>query len=72
MVGTGALAYYYYKLLNYFIRIKIETDPEPKVEEPKPRRKFRVQDSCQDDDSEEERNKLFTEINDIDMKIERI
>ena len=67
VAGTGALAYYYYKLLNYFIRRKIENDPEPIEVEPEERITFKVQD----DDTDEERDNLFQEINNINMKIRR-
>ena len=46
VAGTGTLAYFYYKLLNYFIRMKIETepDPEPLERETKLKSMFRVQE----------------------------
>ena len=54
VAGTGTLAYFYYKLLNYFIRMKIEAEPDPKrlERETKLKRTFRVQEG---DDSDEER-----------------
>lgn len=68
LAATGTLAYFYYKLLNYFIRMKIENDPEPPVEvEPVQRITFRVRN----DDTDEEQNYLFREINNMDMKIHR-
>ena len=70
VAGTGTLAYFYYKLLNYFIRMKIEAepDPEPLERETKLKRTFRVQEG---QDSEEERIDIFREINNSDMTIER-
>ena len=70
VAGTGALAYFYYKLLNYFIRMKIEPepDPEPLERETKLKRTFRVQEG---DDSDEETINIFREINNSDMTIER-
>ena len=69
--GSGFLAYVYYRLLNYFIRLKFESEHpyEPRPEPPRSR-KFRahVQDCS---DSDEEECYLFREINDIDMKIHR-
>ena len=46
VAGTGTLAYFYYKLLNYFIRMKIEAEPdlEPLERETKLKRTFRVQE----------------------------
>lgn len=68
LAATGTLAYFYCKLLNYFIRMKIENDPEPPVEvEPVQRITFRVRN----DDTDEEQNYLFREINNMDMKIHR-
>ena len=29
VAGTGTVAYFYYKLLNYFIKMKIEAEPDP-------------------------------------------
>ena len=68
--GTGTLAYFYYKLLNYFIRMKIEVepDPEPLERETKLKRTFRVREG---DDSDEERINIFREINNGNMAIER-
>ena len=70
VAGTGALAYFYYKLLNYFIRMKIEAEPDPKPleRETKLKRTFRVQEG---QDSDEERINIFREINNSDMTIER-
>ena len=70
VAGTGTLAYFYYKLLNYFIRMKIEAepDPEPLERETKLKRTFRVQEG---QDSDEERINIFREINNSDMTIER-
>ena len=70
VAGTGTLAYFYYKLLNYFIRMKIEAepDPEPVGRETKLKRTFRVQEG---QDSDEERINIFREINNSDMTIER-
>ena len=70
VAGTGTLAYFYYKLLNYFIRMKIEAepDPEPLERETKLKRPFRVQEG---QDSDEERINIFREINNSDMAIER-
>ena len=70
VAGTGTLAYFYYKLLNYFIRMKIEAEPnpEPLERETKLNRKFQVQEG---DDSDEERINIFSEINNSDMAIER-
>ena len=70
VAGTGTLAYFYYKLLNYFIRMKIEAepDPEPLERETKLKRTFRVQEG---QDSDEERINIFREINNSDMAIER-
>ena len=67
---TGTLAYFYYKLLNYFIRMKIEAEPdlEPLERETKLKRTFRVQEG---EDSDEERINIFSEINNSDMTIER-
>lgn len=69
VVGSGVLAYFYYKLLNYFIRVKFESDdsfePEP---EPPRSRKPRARDKDEDD---EEEIYWFKEINNIDMKIHR-
>lgn len=68
--GTGTLAYLYYKLLNYFIRMKIEAEPEPErlERQTKLKRTFRVQEG---EDSDEERITIFREINSSDMAIER-
>ena len=70
VAGTGTLAYFYYKLLDYFIRMKIEAepDPEPLERETKLKRAFRVQEG---QDSDEERINIFREINNSDMTIER-
>ena len=70
VAGTGTLAYFYYKLLNYFIRMKIEAEPdlEPLERETKLKRTFRVQAG---EDSDEERINIFSEINNSDMAIER-
>ena len=70
VAGTGTLAYFYYKLLNYFIRMKIEAEPdlEPLERETKLKRTFRVQEG---EDSDEERINIFSEINNSDMAIER-
>ena len=70
VAGTGTLAYFYYKLLNYFIRMKIEAEPdlEPLERETKLKRTFRVQEG---EDSDEERINIFSEINNSDMTIER-
>ena len=70
-VATGTLPYFYYKLLNYFIRMKIEAepDPEPLERETKLKRAFRVQEG---DDSDEERINIIREINNnYDMTIKR-
>ena len=72
VAGTGTLAYFYYKLLNYFIKMKIEAEPdhdlEPLERETKLKRQFRVQER---QDSDEERINIFREINNSDMTIER-
>ena len=70
VAGTGTLAYFYYILLDYFIRMKIEAepDPEPLERETKLKRPFRVQEG---QDSDEERINIFREINNSDMAIER-
>ena len=71
VAGTGTLAYFYYKLLNYFIRMKMEAepDPEPLERETKLKRTFRVQEG---DDSVEERINIIREINNnYDRTIER-
>ena len=70
VAGTGTLAYFYYKLLNYFIRMKIEAepDPDPLERETKLKRTFRVREG---DDSDEQRINIFREINNSDMAIER-
>ena len=70
VAGTGTLAYFYYKLLNYFIKVKIEAEPdlEPLERETKLKRQFRVQER---QDSDEERINIFREINNSDMTIER-
>lgn len=67
VVGSGVLAYFYYKLLNYFIRIKFESEDsfEPEPEPPPRSRKVR------ESDTDEEEIYLFKEINNIDMKIHR-
>ncbi len=67
VLGSGVLAYFYYKLLNYFIKIKFESDDtfEPEPQPPQRSRKFR------ESDSDEEEIYFFKEINDIDMKIHR-
>ena len=46
VAGTGTLAYFYYKLLNYFIRMKVEAEPDPEQleRETKLKRTFRVQE----------------------------
>lgn len=61
--GSGVLAYLYYKVLNYFIRIKFESDDsfEPRPEPPRSR-KFRAQD---------DEIYSFEEINKMQMKIHR-
>ena len=70
VAGTGTLAYFYYKLLNYFIRMKIEAEPEPEPLErqTKLKRTFRVHEG---EGSDEERITIFREINSSDMAIER-
>ena len=70
VAGTGTLAYFYYKLLNYFIRMKIEAEPdlEPLERETKLKRTFRVQEG---EDSDEGRINMFREINNSDMTIEQ-
>ena len=66
---TGTLAYFYYKLLNYFIRKSIESDPRPIWVEPEVQK---VALQVADGDSDEENdNLLFREINNIVMKIHR-
>ena len=67
VAGTGTLAYFCYKLLNYFIRMKIEAEPEPEPLErqTKLKRTFRVQEG---EDSDEERINIFREINSSDMR----
>lgn len=70
--GSGGLAYCYYKLLNYFIRLKFESeDPYENEPEPPRSRRFRAHvRNCAD--SDEEDCCLFRdEINDVDMKIHR-
>lgn len=64
--GSGVLAYLYYKVLNYFIRIKFESqDPfEPEPEPPRSR-KFRAHDKDEDEIYS------FKEINNMQMKIHR-
>lgn len=65
---TGTLAYFYYKLLNYFIRKSIESDPQPIWVEPEVQK---VTLQVADDSDEENDNLLFREINNIVMKIHR-
>lgn len=65
---TGTLAYFYYKLLNYFIRKNIESDPRPIWAEQVERVTLQVAD---DDSDEEKDNLLFREINNIVIKIHR-
>lgn len=64
--GSGVLAYLYYKVLNYFIRIKFESqDPfEPEPEPPRSR-KFRVYDKDEDEIY------YLKDINNMKMKIHR-
>ena len=64
--GSGVIAYLYYKVLNYFIRIKFESkDPfEPEPEHTRSR-KFRVHDKDEDEIYS------FKEINNMQMKIHR-
>lgn len=64
--GSGVLAYLYYKVLNYFIRIKFESDDsfEPRPEPPRSR-KFRAHDK------EDDEIYSFEEINKMQMKIHR-
>lgn len=63
--GSGVLAYLYYKVLNYFIRIKFESQ-DPFEPEPEQRtRKFRTHDKDEDDIY------TFKEINNKRMKIHR-
>lgn len=67
---TGALAYCYYKLLNFFIRKHVERYPEIAIVEPAVQRvTFPFLD--EDSDSDEKRTNLFKEINNVDMKIHR-
>ena len=70
VAGTGTLAYFYYILLDCFIRMKIEAepDPEPLERETKLKRTFRPQE---EDDSDGERINIFREISNSDMTIER-
>ena len=69
VASTGTLAYFYYKLLNYFIRKNIENNPQPTWVEPETQR---VTLGVADDDSADEKNNLFrAEINNIVMKIHR-
>ena len=70
VAGTGTLAYFYYILLDYFIRMKFEAepDPEPLERETKLKGTFRVKEG---EDSDEERINIFREINNSDMTIER-
>lgn len=64
--GSGVLAYFYYKVLNYFIRIKFESDDsfEPRPEPPRSR-KSRAHDK------EDDEIYSFEEINKMQMKIHR-
>ena len=64
VVGSGVVAYFYYKLLNYFIRIKFESGDDPFEPETEPSRKSCVR-------VEDDQTFLFKEINNINMKIHR-
>ena len=66
LFGSGVLAYLYYKVLNYFIRVKFESDDsfEP---EPKPPRSWKLRAR----DKDEDEIYSFKEINNIQMKIHR-
>ena len=70
VAGTGTVAYFYFKLLNYFFKMKIEAEPDPEQleRETKLKRTFRVQEG---QDSDEVRINIFREINNSDMTIER-
>lgn len=62
--GSGVLAYLYYKVLNYFIRIKFESQ-DPFEPDPEQTREFRAHDKDEDEIY------TFKEINNMRVKIHR-
>lgn len=70
IVGTGTFAYFYYNLLNYFVRKNIESYPfsTPIEKEPAVQR---ITIGVGDDLNSDEGRILFKKINKIDMKIHR-
>ena len=48
VAGTGTVAYFYFKLLNYFIKMKIEAEPDPKQQERETKLKKNVSRPSQD------------------------